>query len=83
MQKRSFTDVLQNRCFSVTFAKFVRTPVLENTSGRLPLSQELLKIRTCIFMSKRNKYSMIYNAGCNMIKRAIKIVNFQDPLNVH
>ena len=28
---------LWHRCFPVNFAKFLRTPFLENTSGRLPL----------------------------------------------
>ena len=28
---------LQHRCFPVNFAKFLKTPFLQNTSGRLPL----------------------------------------------
>ena len=31
-----------HRCFPVNFAKFVRTPFLQNTSGRFLLSDQLL-----------------------------------------
>ena len=30
--------ILWHRCFAVNFAKFLRTPYLQNTSGRLLLS---------------------------------------------
>ena len=32
-----FKKKLWHSCFSVSFAKFLRTPSLQNTSGRLPL----------------------------------------------
>ena len=32
---------LWHRCFPVNFAKFVRAPFLQNTSGRLPLLGKL------------------------------------------
>ena len=35
---------LWHRCFLVNFAKFSRTPFLQNTSGRLPLECENFQI---------------------------------------
>ena len=35
--KKRLTKRLWNRCFPVNFAKFLRTPFLQNTSGRLLL----------------------------------------------
>ena len=42
--------MLWRRCFPVNFAKFLRTPFLQNTSGRLLLSIKLLMILKFIFM---------------------------------
>ena len=37
---------LCHRCFSVNCARFLRTPFLLNTSGRLPLNEELTLIKS-------------------------------------
>ena len=37
---------LWHRCFPVNFAKFLRTPFLQNTSGRMLLKFPVLKTRT-------------------------------------
>ena len=40
------TNRLWHRCFSVNFAKFLKTPFLENTSGRLLLYKDRIKSPT-------------------------------------
>ena len=43
---------LWHRCFSVNFAKFLRTPLLQNTSGRLLLSWLQTGFRYCLNLKK-------------------------------
>ena len=43
---------LWHRCFPVNFAKFLRTPFLQNTSGKLPLTLELPTFQTGQFSGK-------------------------------
>ena len=65
---------LWHRCFRVNFAKFLRTPFLQNTSGRLLLKQtHLLKvflfsfnqvkmfIKVKVFIEERVKVNIISN----------------------
>ena len=43
-----FKKRLWHRCFPVNFVKFLRTPILKNTSGRLLLNDEPMKFHNRI-----------------------------------
>ena len=52
-RKRLLKKRLWHRCFPVNFAKFPRTPFLQNTSGRLFLSKERREKINLNFMSSQ------------------------------
>ena len=52
---------LWHRCFHVNFAKFLRTPFLQDTSGRLFLNQEQGSLNIPLFIERR-KMEMDFKA---------------------
>ena len=54
---------LRHRCFPEKFAKFLRTPFLQNTSGRL-----LLKIASCFKQAKHLQNLSIKNSKCQELR---------------
>ena len=51
---------LRRRCFPVDFAKFLRTPFSQNTSGRLLLSKEFL-LQAIITLQQHYKFQQKYD----------------------
>ena len=51
---------LWRRCFPVNFAKFLRTPFSQNTSGRLLLSKEFL-LQAIITLQQHYKFQQKYD----------------------
>ena len=47
---------LWHRCFPVNFARFLRTPFLQNTSGRLLLKQVMLNYILVIYPNINNSF---------------------------
>ena len=61
-----------HRCFLVKFAKFLRTPILQNNSGRLLLKRRLtdqlgVRIHVCMALAKNWSSSQIYFYKHNVI----------------
>ena len=61
---------LWRRCFPVNFAKFLRTPALQNTSWRL------LQLIGSLFQSFR--YKQVFNFFCELVK-FLNMCTLQEP----
>ena len=76
-QARNFIKKrLQHRCFPVDFVKFLRTPFLQNTSGRLPLLilSKFSKMSLSNCVAQKMKFSLKDFFGkCNQIRRKLRI----------
>ena len=66
---------LWHRCFHVNFAKFPRTPLLQNTSGRLLLQRKLnckysvlLEFESTIYELRASELRVSPSASCESIR---------------
>ena len=50
---------LRHRCFPVNFAKFLRTPFLQNTFGRLLLNEDTFNLPACTYLCHSNLIDII------------------------
>ena len=57
---------LWHRCFPLNFAKFLRTPFLQNTSGRLLLESDLLPVFQKRFAKGFSRWSL-FNSNWDLI----------------
>ena len=67
-------------CFPVNFAKFVRTPFLQNSTGRLSLIIEVsivvkgvLANETVNYDTKTKAYCINLSQKCKLLKRTVQV----------
>ena len=67
---------LQHRCFPVNFTKFIRTPFLQNTTGRLLL--EFFLLWTVCLPSEliETRFFLFLNILYTNLEREMNIINF-------
>ena len=67
-------------CFLVNFAKFIRTPSFQNSTGRLLLiiavsivTKAVLANETINYVTKTKAYVLIWSRKCKLLKRAVQV----------
>ena len=73
---------LWHRCFSVNFAKFLRTPFLQNTSGRLLLDISVLSCKNLFLSVERFIIALCKSSDINHPWFALKYFLFHRSMLV-